>query len=147
MTEREEDLLFVQRWTQRLLRCAEEPDMPVKEAIGGCSEICYDKNNMADKLKGIRDLDGYVECLRKDFGWAIDYDRQNRVLICQENNEACLCPVVRSAEGPVPGSMCFCTEAELVRMTQNALGCRAKATVLRSFVRDNESCVYRIEVL
>ena len=146
MTQHEEDLLFVQRWTQELLRNAQNPSLPVKEAIGRCSQICYDKNNMADKLKDIHNIDEYVECLRTDFGWTVDYDRNNRVLICWENNEACLCPIVRCAKEAVPGSMCYCTEEELVRMTQNDLGCSAKATVLRSFVRDNESCMYRIEV-
>ena len=38
-------------------------------------------------------------------------------------------------------------QEELVRMTENALNCRARAAVLRSFIRDNKSCVYRIEVL
>ena len=147
MSEHEENLLFVQQWVQELLRNAQNPDLTVKEAIGRCSQICYDKNNMAYKLKDIHNLDEYVEHLRTDFGWTVDYDRDNRVLICRENNAACLCPIVRSAQGPVPGSMCYCTEAELVRMTQNALGCKAKASVLRSFVRDHESCVYRIEVL
>ena len=147
MTEREENQQFVQQWTQELLKNAENPDMSVKEAIGHCSKVCYDRNDMAGKLAGIHDLDEYVERLRTDFGWTVEYDREHRTLICRENNASCLCPIVRNAAGPVSGSMCYCTEAELVRMTENALNCRARAAVLRSFLRDNESCVYRIEVL
>ena len=147
MTEQEENQQFVQQWIQELLRNAEDPDMPVKDAIGRCSQICYDRNDMAGKLAGIHNLDEYVERLQTDFGWTVDYDRDHRTLICWENNDACLCPIVQSASGPVSGSMCYCTEAELVRMTESALNCRARAAVLRSFIRDNKSCVYRIEVL
>ena len=147
MTGQEENQRFVQQWTQELLRNAEDPDMPVKEAIGRCSQICYDRNDMAGKLAGIHNLDEYVERLQTDFGWTVDYDRDHRTLICYENNVSCLCPIVQNALGPVSGSMCYCTEAELVRMTENALNCKARAAVLCSFVRDNKSCVYRIEVL
>ena len=50
MTGQEGNQRFVQQWIQELLRNAEGPDMPVKEAIGRCSQICYDRNDMGDLI-------------------------------------------------------------------------------------------------
>lgn len=141
------DLEFIRNWTKLLLENAEDPNLNVKEAIGKCSIMCFQKNNMEEKLKDIHNVSEYVECLRSKFGWTVEYDEKNETLLCHENNTECLCPITRSCKNEISGSMCYCTEAELVRMTEKATGRKAKATVLRSFIRDGESCVYRLELL
>lgn len=147
MNDEIKDLEFVRNWTKLLLEKAQDPSLNVKEAIGQCSQMCYQNNNMDDKLKDIHNVQEYVECLRSKFGWTVEFDEENDSLLCHENNTECLCPITRSCKNDISGSMCYCTEAELVRMTERATGRKSRATVLRSFIKDGASCVYRIELL
>lgn len=145
MEAREEDERFFAEWFGMMMQTAQRQGVSAREAVGSGSALCFERNGMREKLGGISDLDGFAAVLRRDFGWTVEQEKTG-VLLCHENNEACLCPIVRLREGNVSGAICFCTEKELERMAECATGRKAKATVLHSYVRDGQSCVYRIEV-
>lgn len=141
-----QDQDFIRKWTAELLK--NTPDTPLEQAFLGCSGLCFEENRMGEKLQGIRSVREYADILRKDFGWEVEIERTGKgfALNCFENNTECLCPVVCSLPGGSVCAICCCTESELKRMTEFALHRKAEARVLRSFVRDNQSCVYRIEI-
>jgi len=148
-TDEVKDLEFTRNWTQKMMEAVKEQgggdNVNIREAMRKCSRVCYDKNGFDDIIRE-SDFEGFLKTAKEDFGWGIDQEGEN-VLIVHENNTDCLCPMVRACKGKMATSLCICTETELERMFARAYGGVVKATVTEAILHGDKSCVYRIELL
>lgn len=148
------DLTFIRDWTQRLLygiekQCSEKTisNIDFRKALAHCSEVCFEKNGFKEQIGAMKNFDEFVDVCHNEYGWIVDYDKSNGILICNENKDHCLCPIARSVKNNLAGTLCHCTETELERMFSMAYKGNVKATVLKSILRGNDRCIYKIELL
>lgn len=145
-----DDLEFTNGWTMRLLeqlemlRSNDKKACDIEKAIGECSLFCFKKNGFDEKLQGFSGLKDYLKFCETDLGWKVDYDENAGVIMCYEQNDACLCPIVRVNEGKVSPSICCCTQGEIRRMFQYALKQAVDVDIVHSIVRDEKRCVYKV---
>jgi hypothetical protein len=60
---------------------------------------------------------------------------------------ACVCPLVQQNIGVVSTTLCHCSEGFAERMFSAVIEKPVKATVTRSILRGDKSCVYTIQIL
>ena len=95
-------------------------------------------------VEPISSVEEFVACLKKDFGWGLEYHKNEGYLICNENNTECLCPVVRAANGDISDMMCHCTEGMLKTIFEVGLKKTVRTEMVTSIVRGGKSCVYKV---
>ncbi len=145
-----DDLKFTNNWTNNLLeeldslRKQDCTSIDIETAIGRCSMVCFKANHFDEKLKNFKGLDDFLKFCETDLGWELDYDKHSGVIMCYEHNESCLCPIVRVDHNNVSDAMCCCTQGEIKRMFEYAINQLVDVEIIHSFVRDGESCVYKV---
>ncbi len=146
--EKAADLEFTKNWTKDLMnelgKIEQGEKTDVGEAIGNCSQMCYDSKHLDEELTGFTSASQFASYLEKEWGWKVQFDEAAGVLLCDENKDHCLCPIVRATCNALSGSICCCTSGMLKRIFKRALGRDVKAEIVRSVVRDGKSCIYRI---
>ena len=143
------DLEFTHGWTKNMLSVMEDAkgeQVDTPELMRRCSSFCYSGKHIADMVEPIRTTEEFIACLKNDFHWGLSFDRNTGVLICNENNTECLCPVVRAAEGSISSMMCHCTEGMLKIIFEVGLKRPVKIEMVSSIVRGGKSCVYKVMI-
>jgi predicted hydrocarbon binding protein len=97
-----------------------------------------------DRFQG--DLPGFLEHLRGQWGWIVEYDPKGGVILVNENKSKCVCPLTAGEPGADLGVLCYCSEGFAERMFSAVTGAAAHAEVTESILRGGERCRYRIEV-
>jgi hypothetical protein len=124
------------------LNCLNDFRHNIKE----CSCVHYSISNMEQILSAyIGKLNEFIQFIRKEWNWIITYDENEGIIIADENKNYCVCPLAKygifdSTE------LCNCSEGFAEKMFSEIIGKPVKATVERSFLRNNESCIYRITI-
>lgn len=90
------------------------------------------------------DLDKFTVFLREKWGWKVDYDKEKRILIADENKNYCVCPIVNYNKDVDLSSMCYCSEGFAEKMFTSVSGVQAHAEVIASVRRGDASCKYKI---
>jgi hypothetical protein len=92
------------------------------------------------------DLPGFLRFLTEKWGWKVEFYAQSQVITADENKPACVCPIVQRRVGPVSEILCYCSEGFAGRMFSAVTGKAVTAQVVRSVLRGDASCVYRVEL-
>jgi hypothetical protein len=92
------------------------------------------------------DLPAFLDFLRGEWAWIIDYDAEAGVVLVNENKSRCVCPLVAEDHGDDLGVLCYCSEGFAERMFTKVTGAPARARVTQSILRGGERCRYRIEL-
>lgn len=152
--EEMDNLQFTRDWAKNFLDniqtdCEQAADhkIDIKKTLMRCSAICFAKNGFEEKIKSCGSFDKFIDFCEKELGWIVNYNRSEKVLVCDENKSECLCPIVKTCKGKVSAYMCCCTEGELKRIFETAYGGKVKTEVLSSILRGDKRCVYRITLL
>ena len=56
------------------------------------------------------DLDKFTVFLREKWGWKVDYDKEKRILIADENKNYCVCPIAVHKKDKDSSAICYCSE-------------------------------------
>jgi predicted ArsR family transcriptional regulator len=118
-----------------------------RRILKGCAEAHYEDLKMqatVDKFRG--KMDEFLAFLRKEWGWIIDYDRDQGVILVNENKTSCVCPLVPKARTADLGILCYCSEGFAERVFSEIHGSRVRAEVAESILRGQQHCIYRIEL-
>jgi predicted hydrocarbon binding protein len=91
-------------------------------------------------------LDDFLGFLTEEWGWIIEYSKQDGVIMIDENKEACVCPLVRKDIGMKSRSLCYCSEGFAEKMFSAVAGFPVRAEVTESILRGAKSCKYRIDL-
>lgn len=145
-----ENMQFICDWTSCLLRKVNE--LPtgckneMKHALEECSGLCFERNQFSQKLKRYKSPEEFIEsfCIPV-LGWECEYDPKTGVIVCRENNEQCLCPIVKAMPN-ISDIICCCTQGEIKRIFRYALGADAEVSIVDSWVKNEKSCVYEVKL-
>lgn len=141
------DLEFTHGWTKNMLSVmekAKDENVDTPELMRRCSSFCYGGKHIGDMVEPISSVEEFVACLKNDFSWGLQYDRETNVLICNENNTECLCPIVRAAGGDISSMMCHCTEGMLKTIFEVGMKKPVHTEMVTSIIRGGKSCVYKV---
>ena len=140
------DLKFAHSWTKNLL-----DEMPgAKDNVDlmrRASSMCWRAKGIDKMIEPIKSAAEFLGCLQMDFGWTLHYDPATDIVICDENNTECLCPVVRAAKGKISPMMCHCTEGMLRRIFEVGLKRKVETEIVSSIIRGGKTCSYKIRIL
>jgi hypothetical protein len=100
-------------------------------------------DNLLAEYQG--NLDKFIIFLHDSWGWKIDYDKGNKILIADENKNHCVCPIADNFNNETDSSaICYCSEGFAEKMFSKVSGSNAKAEVISSIRRGDGSCKYKI---
>jgi hypothetical protein len=140
---------FVHTWIAHLLHILDGSlsDEARRSVLKECSLIHYRDINMEEFISKYHgNLPGFIEFLANTWQWKVVYDPAQGVIIADENKPTCVCPIVRLSAGAVSGILCHCSEGFAERMFASVMDRPVKAQVLKSILRGDPSCVYRIDI-
>jgi len=115
--------------------------------LKGCSQAHYRLLNMDQTIAPFRgDLPAFLAFLSAAWGWKIDYDPASGVLLADENKAECVCPLVRCGAVKDQPLLCSCSEGFAARIFSGVVGQPVQTRVLRSILKGDPSCVYRVQI-
>jgi len=88
----------------------------------------------------------FLDFLRREWNWVIEYDRARGVIEIDENKSACVCPLIPKDHPADLGVLCSCSEGFAETLFSAVAGSPARARVTASIRRGQKSCKYRIEL-
>lgn len=97
-----------------------------------------------DRFQG--DLPAFLKFLREDWGWLVEHDPDEGVVLADENKDVCVCPLVAGRRDPDLAVLCYCSEGFAERMFSHVTGAPARAEVTSSILRGNDRCRYRVRL-
>ena len=136
------------KWIAILLPLLAKGDREyAKRILKGCAVSHYEDLKMQSVVERFRGkLDSFLDFLRKEGGWIIDYDRDKGIIQANENKDFCVCPLIQKGYGKDLGILCFCSEGFTERMFSEVVGSKVRAEVTESVLRSHKSCKYRIDL-
>ena len=90
------------------------------------------------------DLDKFTVFLREKWGWKVDYDKEKRILIADENKNYWVCPIAVHKKDKDSSAICYCSEGFAEKMFSLVSGKQAQAEVIASIRKGDTSCKYKI---
>jgi len=115
--------------------------------LKGCASSHYADLKMGATVQRFRGrLQAFLDFLRGEWGWIVDYDQAQAVITVNENKSACVCPLVHKGYGRDLGILCHCSEGFNEKMFSEVVGSPVKVTVTESILRGHPSCKYRIDL-
>jgi len=90
------------------------------------------------------DLDKFTVFLREKWGWKVDYDKEKRILIADENKNYCVCPIAVHKKDKDSSAICYCSEGFAEKMFSLVSGVQVQAEVIASIRKGDTSCKYKI---
>jgi len=96
-----------------------------------------------EKYKG--NLQGFLTDMQAPDGWfeKVEYDEKTGVLTVTDRPKNCSCPLVK--RGTTPATQCLCTLGWQEETYSRMVGKPVRASIVKSVLRGDDSCVYRIE--
>ena len=148
MTENSTQDHFVYEWVAGLLAAlpAQVPQETISAILTDCANVHYRHGNMEAFIAPyIGNLDAFLQALAEQWHWKIDYDPAARTITVDENKAFCVCPLVQHYPH-MPATLCLCSERFGEKMFSAVTGTAVEATVLRSILRGDPSCIYQIRL-
>lgn len=136
-------------WLSNLLsNIDQELDEEVlRKIVKKTSVVHYTDLNLDSTLSEyVGDLDKFIDYVERSWGWRIEYDREKKVLIADENKEYCVCPVLEHKKDVSCSAICYCSEGFAERMFSVVTGVPVTAKVISSVRRGDKSCKYEIRI-
>jgi hypothetical protein len=116
-----------------------------RKVIKKTAEVHYKDLKMDSVLADYKgDIDKFTVFLRDKWGWKVDYDKEKRVLIADENKNYCVCPIAAYNKDINSSAMCYCSEGFAEMMFSSVSGMQAKAEVISSIRKGDTNCKYKI---
>jgi predicted hydrocarbon binding protein len=140
--------ILLNEWIFSLLESADsEPKEIIKRVIKKTSNAHFHDLKMNELLAEYKgDLNKFLTFLQDNWGWIIEFKKEDNIIIVDENKDYCVCPIVKQSKEKDLSSICYCSEGFAERMFSEVTGTKAKAEVISSIRRGDRSCKYRIEL-
>ena len=93
----------------------------------------------------IGNLDGFISFISEKWDWIVEYDKESKTIIANENKSYCVCPMVNHKNGVKSSAICYCSEGFAEKMFTTVAGVKATAEVISSVIRGDKNCIYKIK--
>ena len=136
-----------QEWIANLLNnlSSELVSDEVRRIVKLNATVHYKNLKMDEMLsKYIGDLDGFINFISEKWGWKVEYNKETKTIVADENKNNCVCPMVNQNDGIKSKAICYCSEGFAEKMFSTIAGVPASATVISSVLRGDKSCKYKI---
>ena len=137
------------KWIAALLSSIDANTEPehARKIIKNCAASHYEHLQMDKTMTRFKGkLEDFLEFLTTEWGWIIEYSKQDGVILMNENKDACVCPLIHKDIGIKSPSLCYCAEGFAEMMFFAVVGLPVRAQVTESIVRGAKSCKYRIDL-
>jgi hypothetical protein len=113
-----------------------------------CAISHYEHLNMDELLLPyVGDIEKFNRFIEKEWGWKVSYQKQEGIIIANENKKTCVCPMVNQQKGVKSSILCYCSEGFAELMFSKVAGHPVKASVISSIHRGDASCIYKISLI
>ena len=138
-----------QKWIAAMLPAlAEIDEVQAKRVLKSGAMAHFEHLNMAATAAGYRGrIDKFLDYLRREWDWVIEYDRDRGVIQIDENKTACVCPLISKDHPADLGVLCSCSEGFAETLFSAVAGVPVRARVTASIRRGQKSCKYRIDLM
>ncbi len=137
---------IITKWTKKYIdmTISENKNYKISEIIKSCSIEHFNAVNMQEVLeKYVGKVEEFIEFIQNEWKWKITFNKENGIIIADENKNYCVCPLVKM-NLIKSKKLCLCSEGFGEKMFSYILKKTVKAKVIRSFLRDGKSCIYKI---
>jgi predicted hydrocarbon binding protein len=112
--------------------------------IKGAAVHHYTANEMDKVLEPfVGRPEEFISFIVDTWGWKVTFDRDNGVIIADENKPFCVCPLDDRVKCP---KLCNCSEGFLEMMFSKVFGRPVQAAVKASVLCGDKSCVYEVKI-
>ena len=142
-------LKFIQDWISTLLLNIDENagDEECRKIMKPCAMAHYNFLEMDTILAPYKgDIEKFNAFISEEWGWKVDYDKANGIIMADENKSYCVCPMVNKEKGVRSSILCFCSEGFAEKMFSTVAGHPVKARVISSIHKGNDRCKYEIRL-
>jgi predicted hydrocarbon binding protein len=139
-----------QEWIANRLKNIDSELKPeqVRKIVKSMATVHYTSLKMDEMLsKYIGDIEGFIQFISEKWGWKVNYDKDTKTIIADENKSYCVCPMVNQKAEIRPSLICYCSEGFAEKMFSTVNGSPVKATVISSIIRGDKCCKYKIELV
>jgi hypothetical protein len=143
------DKILLQEWVSTLLFSIDNngDEAVCRKIMKSCAKSHYDHLQMDNFLKPYEnDLEKFNQFIEKEWDWKIDYQKEEGVLIANENKNHCVCPMVNPKKGMQSAILCYCSEGFAELMFSKVAGRPVEANVISSIHRGDDRCRYHIQL-
>ena len=136
------------KWIASLLvSLKDESPETARKIIKNRAEAHFNDLNMKDILTPFKgNLESFHSFLSKEWGWIIDYDKENGIITADENKNYCVCPLIFNKKTDGLNALCYCSEGMAEQMFSFVTGKPVKAEVVQSVLRGSKTCVYKVKL-
>jgi hypothetical protein len=115
----------------------------MRNIFKACALTHYNDLGMDNIVKGYAgDVERFIGYLTSEWGWKVEFDKATGRIVCDENKDHCVCPMVNKEKGIASGSICYCSEGFIGKMFSAVAGRHVQAAVESSILRGGKSCRY-----
>ena len=146
-TEQDDKQTLLQEWIAILLSnlSGELNNEEVRKIVKQNASVHYKNLKMDEMLATyVGNLDGFISFISEKWGWKVEYDKESKTIIADENKSYCVCPMVNQKDGIKSPAICYCSEGFAEKMFSTVAGTPASATVISSVLKGDKSCKYKI---
>ncbi len=139
-------LQLVQNWISSLLENLQSgfDEKNLKPIIKQSSVIHYSNLKMDEMLtEYVGDLEKFIVFIEEKWGWKVQYDKELKIIVADENKNTCVCPIL-DAKSTGTTAICYCSEGFAESMFSKVLGIPVNAKVISSVRRGDKSCKYEM---
>jgi hypothetical protein len=139
---------MLQEWITYILsgidQASIEPEK-IRAILKQCAAAHYKNLKMDVMLADYKgNMDKFIELLKTQWGWLVDYNKETGVIIADENKNFCVCPMVNLIKDFNSHALCYCSEGFGEKMFSAVAGSPVKAEVISSIKRGDKTCKYKI---
>ncbi len=111
-----------------------------------CSIAHFRALNMEKMLSPfVGKLEDFLDFIEKEWNQEIEFDKINGVITIDEKKDYCVCPLVEN-HVIKSSKVCICSEGFNAKMFSYILEQEVTVEVVRSWLRDKKSCIYRVKI-
>ena len=137
-----------QKWIVAMLPALAEIDKEqARRVLKNGAKAHFEHLNMAATAGSYRGrMSEFLDFLRREWDWVIEYDRDRGLILIDENKSACVCPLIPKDHPADLGVLCSCSEGFAEMLFSAVAGSPVRAQVTASIRRGQKSCKYRVEL-
>lgn len=150
MSDKSIEQIIIESWTKCFLNETMnfnyEKVFELEPIIKKCSIEHFRALDMEKILEPyVGKLEEFLAFIEREWKQKIEFDKTNGIIIVDENKDYCVCPLVKN-NIIQSEKLCVCSEGFTERMFSYILQKKVKVEVVRSWIRDQKSCIYKITI-
>lgn len=143
------DEAFALQWITELLDSLAGSDLTeeqMRAVVKATAQAHFDLLDVPQMVKPyVGKPEEFIAFLQNAWGWVVTDNKDEGLLIVDENKPVCVCPLLKNALDRLFPALCYCSEGFAEKMFGCVYERPVSAVVARSIQRGAPTCVYHIK--